>query len=117
MDKLYIDLLPKDLRYELFMYIPLLDIIPNLSYYKASYPALPIAYSGGIKPKFTLQYYASDKPPLIIAPFYENYLNKDFWIKRIMYLTKLPKIAFVDFLNDNDSTSVKFFRRKCQSRS
>src|SRR5581483_8705645 len=88
----YTDLLPKEIQYELFMYIPLWDIMPNLELY------------GNVNLDYTMN------------EFYARYIDRIFWRNRIAQWTDLPKDFFIDFINDNDMNNVYSFIADVESR-
>lgn len=82
----YIDLLPQELRDELFMYISIYNVMPKLE-----------RSINTVDPDYTMN------------SFYKHYLNRNVLLKRLTYITQLPKSAFIDFINDKNSNNSDTF--------
>ena len=81
----YIDLLPVELRYELFNHIPLEEIMPNFEEFGVN---------------------AGDYS---LNKFYARYITGNYWPYRLSAQTKLPQRVFVDILNDPDPVNMATF--------
>ena len=91
-ERYYTDLLPLELRYELLMYISLKDIMPIFR---------PFGVHAG---NYTLN------------KFYARYITKNYWVHRLSVQTRLPRDAFVDFLNDTSQSNVVRFLFKINDK-
>lgn len=81
----YTDLLPIELRYELFNHIPLEEIMPNF------------------------EEFGVDAGDYTLNEFYARYITRNYWPYRLSARTKLPQRIFSDIITDSDSFNVARF--------
>lgn len=86
MSKLYyVDLLPRELQYELLMHFTIRELMPKYLRY-------------GVQSK-----------DYSLNSFYARYINKNYWVHRLSTKLKLPRKAFIEFLNDANMDNVNRF--------
>jgi|SRR5581483_7159688 len=77
MDRLYIDLLPRDLVYELLDFFPMNELVSRID----------------TQDKKTYAY--------ILHPIFKKYLTRDYWLRWLSNLTKQPKHIFRELAIDD----------------
>lgn len=89
----YIDLLPRDLRYELLNYIPMQDIITSFEEFGGNYGTY------------------------VMNNFYVKYISPSYWAYRLSINYKLPRTALIDLINDNDVDKVNFMMAELEDNA